>query len=266
METETKQNKNKGSKSTKSTKKNAKSNTEVIEQSEVIEQPEVIEQSEIVEQHEVIENPEVEETEEVSTTNVVNNDKTIFLKYISNINEDYVNINKFNFKKIEFNSDESKTVKTILASIGIQREKFAVKIIENFWNDKKSKKTSKTQDGTEVKKDTSTHAVNKKKKAYEEVLNFMNLEKDTLVSRTDVMKAIYGYVDYERNTNPGEINIEGDKKSFKLVGKLFNLFKFLFETGKEKGAISNEIEFPSQLANTDIMKYTSLCFIPDKKV
>ena len=268
METETKQTKTKSSKSTKSTKKSTKSDTEII-LPEVIEQEhEVIEKEhEVVEQeHEVIE--QEHEVVEVSTTNVVDNDKTIFLKYIENINKCYVNINKLNFKKIEndFTPEEKKIVKATLASIGIQREKLSVKVIENFWNDKKAKKNSKTHDSTEVKKDTSTHAVNKKKKAHEVVLNFMNLEKDTLVSRTDVMRAIYSYVDHERTTNPQEINIEGDKKSFKLVGKLFQLFKFLFEFGKEKGSIQNETEFPSQLANTDIMKYTSLCFIPDEQV
>jgi len=255
METETKQTKTKSSKS-KSIKKIVETQPEVVEQSEVI-----VQHDEVIQQHELVEN----NIEEVATPNVADNDKNNFIKNISNINEFYIIINKYNFKKMDFTSEELKTLKATLASIGVQREKFAVKIIENFWIDKKQKKNSKTQDSTEVKKDTSTHAVNKKKKAYEEVLSFMNLEKDTFVSRTDIMKAIYGYVKNERNTNPQEINIEGDKKSFKLVGKLFELFKFLFEIGKENGTIQNETDFPSQLANTDIMKYTSLCFVPEEK-
>jgi len=262
MEIETKQTKTKSSKS-KSTKKIVETQSEVVKQSEVVAQHDEVEtEPEVIQQHELVEN----NIEEVATSNVADNDKNNFIKNISNINEYYIIINKYNFKKMDFTSEELKTLKATLASIGVQREKFAVKIIENFWIDKKQKKNSKSQDGTEVKKDTSTHAVNKKKKVYEEVTSFMNLEKDTFVSRTDIMKAIYAYVDHERNTNPQEINIEGDKKSFKLIGKLFELFKFLFKIGKEKGTISNETDFPSQLANTDIMKYTSLCFVPEEKV
>ena len=130
METETKQTKTKSSKS-KSTKKIVETQPEVVEQSEVI-----VQHDEVIQQHELVEN----NIEEVATSNVADNDKNNFIKNISNINEFYIIINKYNFKKMDFTSEELKTLKATLASIGVQREKFAVKIIENFWIDKKQKK------------------------------------------------------------------------------------------------------------------------------
>jgi hypothetical protein len=287
MEVENKIPKTKGNKaSIKGTKKSNKNNVEL--QEEIVTQQEIILQEEVTEIiHNIPNNTEntennIENTEDniESTENniediehkidetsisLMENEKNKILMYISNINDFYINLNKYNLKKIDFNLEESKIIKNTMASIGSQREKFLVKIIEHDWNDKKTKKSSKNKDGSEIKKDTSNHAVNKKKKVYKEVLTFMELENDTLVSRTDVHKAITTYVKEQRKDNPNEINVQDDKKKFNLIGKLLTLFQFLFEIGREKGTISIETQFPSQLANTDIMKYTSLCFLPEEK-
>jgi len=103
-------------------------------------------------------------------------------------------------------------------------------------------------------------AIHKKLKVHPFLLEFMKLPADTMVSRSDALTAITGYVKEEKSKNP-DIIVENDKKSFKIIGNLQQLFTGI--EGSMKKAGLNE-EMPKQIKYTQIMKYMTHCFVKDE--
>ena len=107
--------------------------------------------------------------------------------------------------------------------------------------------------------DKENAAINKKHLVQPFLLEFMNLEKDTQVSRAAALKAITSYVKKEKITNPSII-AENDKRSFKLIGDLKSLFDNIEKVMKTNGLLEGKT-FPTQIKYTEIMGYMSHCFI-----
>ena len=86
----------------------------------------------------------------------------------------------------------------------------------------------------------------------------MKLPQGTLVSRSDALTAITGFVKDAKVGNP-DIIVADDKKTFKIIGELQTLFK-----GIEKVMISRnalEGQMPTQIKYTQIMQYMTHCFV-----
>ena len=121
------------------------------------------------------------------------------------------------------------------------------------------KNTSTKSSAPKKVQDKENAAINKKHLVQPFLLDFMNLEKDTQVSRAAALKAITSYVKKEKLTNPSII-AENDKRSFKLIGDLKPLFDNIEKVMKTNGLLEGKT-FPTQIKYTDIMGYMSHCFI-----
>jgi hypothetical protein len=107
--------------------------------------------------------------------------------------------------------------------------------------------------------DKEKSAIHKKLSVHPFLLNFMKLDANTLVSRSDALSAITGYVKQEKIKNP-DIIVENDKRSFKLIGELKPLFSGIQQIMKSKNLIP-ESGFPTEIKYTQIMQYMTHCFI-----
>jgi hypothetical protein len=108
--------------------------------------------------------------------------------------------------------------------------------------------------------DKEKTAIHKKLPVHPFLLKFMNLEEGTLVSRSDALSAITGYVKQEKEKNNQEIVVNTDKRSFKLIGDLKILFDGIENVMKSKNLLDGK-QFPSEIKYTQIMQYMTHCFI-----
>lgn len=123
-------------------------------------------------------------------------------------------------------------------------------------------KKSGNKSATKKLADKDKAAIHKKLKVQQFLLDFMKLPADTMVSRSDALTAITGYVKEEKAKNP-DIIVENDKKSFKIMGDLQGLFIGINGVMAKKGL--NE-DMPQQIKYTQIMSYMTHCFIKDEVV
>jgi len=118
--------------------------------------------------------------------------------------------------------------------------------------------------GTKKVQDKEKSAIHKKLHVHPFLLSFMKLEQGTLVSRSDALTAITGYVKQEKETNP-DIIVESDKRSFKLIGELKFLFNGIEQIMKSRNLIDDN-QMPTEIKYTQIMQYMTHCFVkPDEK-
>ena len=97
---------------------------------------------------------------------------------------------------------------------------------------------------------------------YTEVLTFMELQ-DTEVKKVSsfcVCEKIMYFVRKEKHSNNRDIFVEGDGKSFRLIGDLKILFNFIKNQMILRGDLENPEEFPEHLEYFDIFKYLKYCF------
>lgn len=123
-------------------------------------------------------------------------------------------------------------------------------------------KKSGSKSATKKMANKDKAAIHKKLKVHPFILEFMKLPADTMVSRSDALTAITGYVKEEKSKNP-DIIVENDKKSFKIIGDLQQLFTGIGGVMTKAGL--NE-EMPTQIRYTQIMKYMTHCFVKDEVV
>jgi hypothetical protein len=195
--------------------------------------------------------------------------KESFLNDLNELNNLLLHMNKYNIKKFIFMKDELKQCDQTYTKIGSNKEKLNTKMLHINRDVKQSKKIieKKVDDnGNEIKKDTSNHAVNKKKETFNEVLEFMDLPENTHVSRTDVHRAFIDFIKIEKEKSDSDIYYDNTKKTFKIIGKMKKLFDFIRNEKIKRGKMSEDEELPDFIENKDIMKYTSYCFpIAEKK-
>jgi hypothetical protein len=194
-----------------------------------------------------------------NSTNIVQN-KDDFLNNLVVINNLLTEINKNNFKKFVFTKEELKTCDNIYHKIGTNKEKLNQKMMQINRDVKSSKKQVLKEDGTEIVKDTSNHAVNKKKETFKEVIEFLDLPENSLVSRTDVHRGMIKFIETEKAKVNTDIFYDETKKNFKLIGKMKVLFEFIREEKIKRGKMEETEQLPEYIQNKDIMKYTSYCF------
>jgi hypothetical protein len=117
--------------------------------------------------------------------------------------------------------------------------------------------------GAKKQTDKEKSAIHKKHPVHPFLLTFMKLEPSTLVSRSDALSAITGYVKQEKVTNP-DIIVANDKMKFKLIGELKPLFTGIEQVMKSKNLLQDTV-MPTEIKYTQIMEYMTHCFIKQEE-
>lgn len=185
------------------------------------------------------------------------------LEFINTTSDKLVEIVKY-FKDNTLSKEERTKVES-----GLRKFQKSSLTLQQSYSDYLSKqvsvleKSSGSKSGG-VKKvtDKEKSAIHKKLTVQPFLLNFMKLEPSTLVSRSDALTAITGFVKQEKLKNP-DIIVENDKRSFKLIGELKTLFDGIGNIMKSKNLIDAT---PTQIKYTQIMQYMTHCFIKDEPV
>jgi hypothetical protein len=204
--------------------------------------------------------PQVEEKITVS----VSSDLQTVLDYINVASDKFTEFSKA-FKDFSLNKDDRSKVE-----LALKKFSKATSLVQSSYVDLLTKQVSALEKNvvsksSEPKKvfDKEKAAIHKKLVAQPFLLVFMKAEPGTLVSRAEALSAITGYVKEEKLKNP-EIIVDGDKKSFKLVGDLKVLFDGIKIVMDKKSLITAEKPFPENIKFTQIMEYMSHCFIKDE--
>lgn len=259
QQTTTLQNKKPNSKGGKKNVKNevAPVVNEVIENNQTVVAPQpVIEVAAPV----VVEN--LVQTEQVN--NDVENDNELefqtVLDFMNNASDRFMDYSKL-YKDRELTKDDRSKLEGAFKKLNKAYSSFQTGYTENL--SRQVSVLEKKSGNKSVKKsmaDKEKAAIHKKLKVQKFLLDFMKLPADTLVSRSEALTAITGYVKEQKAHNP-DIIVENDKKQFKIVGELQQLFTGIKGAMDKKGL--NE-EMPKQIRYTQIMTYMSHCFIKDE--
>ena len=189
------------------------------------------------------------------------------LDFLNSSSDRFTELSRY-FKENTLSKDERGKVDTSLKKLTKASNLFSVAYsdylarqltsFEKYSNGKHSSKSSvkKTQD-----KEKS--AIHKKLNVYPFLLEFMKLPPSTVVSRSDALTAITGYVKTEKVGNPSII-VEDDKRSFKLVGELKTLFTGIEKIMSSKNLLVDK-QMPTQIKYTQIMQYMTHCFIKQEE-
>jgi len=210
----------------------------------------------------VVEQPVLEVKSSEETVVLQELELTSVLDFINNTSDKLVEIVKY-FKDNTLSKEERTKVES-----GLKKFQKSSLTLQQSYSDYLSKqvsvleKSSGSKSGG-VKKvtDKEKSAIHKKLTVQPFLLKFMKIEPNTLVSRSDALTAITGFVKQEKLKNP-DIIVENDKRSFKLVGELKTLFDEIGNIMKSKNLIDAT---PTQIKYTEIMKYMTHCFIKDEK-
>jgi hypothetical protein len=178
-------------------------------------------------------------------------------------------VHSISLKDIDLDKDFLKTYIDHLTKI---QEKLVPKLITNSMtymlkeNVTSLKKSSKKKAKPATASNPEDKAINKKVETYPEILKFMDLPEGDKISKGELLRKITQYVKYERDDMKNtDIVVEGNKRLFKLVGKLNPLFKFIRLQMIERGKLTESDTFPTQLAYTQIMTYLGYAFHPKEK-
>jgi hypothetical protein len=252
---------------TKKTTKGGKKNTKnVTEEVQVQEQQTVVEKTPVITiqvQQPIVENTPVVNEQE---NNNNENDTETEIEYQTIV--DYVNTtsDKFNefsklFKEKSPTKDERGKIEASFKKFHKNYSNFQAGYYEYLSREVSNlEKKSGNKSSTKKLADKDKAAIHKKLKVQKFLLDFMKLPADTLVSRSDALTAITGYVKEEKAKNP-DIIVENDKKSFKIMGDLQGLFNGIHGVMVSKGLTD---ETPKQIKYTQIMSYMTHCFIKDE--
>jgi len=210
----------------------------------------------------VVEQPVLEVKSSEETVVLQELELTSVLDFINNTSDKLVEIVKY-FKDNTLSKEERTKVES-----GLKKFQKSSLTLQQSYSDYLSKqvsvleKSSGSKSGG-VKKvtDKEKSAIHKKLTVQPFLLKFMKIEPNTLVSRSDALTAITGFVKQEKLKNP-DIIVENDKRSFKLVGELKTLFDEIGNIMKSKNLIDAT---PTQIKYTEIMKYMTHCFIKDEQ-
>jgi hypothetical protein len=134
------------------------------------------------------------------------------------------------------------------------------------------KSSGNKSNGHKKIQDKEKSAIHKKLPVHSFLLNFMKIDEGTLVSRSEALTAITGFVKKEKEINP-DIIVENDKRSFKLIGELKILFNGIEQVMRSKNLLNksvsdedmssetNYVKMPTEIKYTQIMQYMTHCFI-----
>jgi len=204
-----------------------------------------------------------EETDDhISDLSGENKPKDEYFHELDELIEKLANINKHKLKKMKFNKQDKKDLESKLSLIRLGTEGLTTNFIKMLAGT--TAKTIKMNvDGTEKKTNTN-HISKRMEEPYPEVLEFMGLPTGSLISRSDVHRAINAYVKKQKELDNEEIFVEGDKNSAHIVGKLVKLFQLIKTQKIARGKMSENDVFPNVISNQTVMGYTTYCFPPIK--
>jgi len=188
---------------------------------------------------------------------------TIVLDKLNSISDQFHEFNSF-FKNFSFSKEERLKIEPIF-----KKTQKSFLALQTAYYDNLSRKLSISEknsgnrsNGTKKVQDKEKSAIHKKLAVHPFLLKFMKLDQGTLVSRSDALTAITGYVKQEKEINP-DIIVESDKRSFKLIGELKDLFDGIEKVMRSKNLLENS-QIPSEIKYTQIMEYMTHCFLrPD---
>jgi hypothetical protein len=210
------------------------------------------------------------ETKTVSSTEVLENtsevaivqdlELTSILENLNNISDKLLEYSKY-FKDNVLSKDERNKVE-----IGFKKLTKASSSLTQSYNEYLSKQMSLLEKnignksgGNKKVTDKEKSAIHKKHNVHGFLLNFLKLEPNTLVSRSQALTSITGYVKEEKIKNP-DIIVANDKRKFKLIGDLKQLFDGIEGVMKSKNLLKDTV-MPTEIKYTQIMEYMTHCFI-----
>jgi hypothetical protein len=258
-------------KKTKSTKpkKTKTENVEVVMELETVKVSEVI-IDETVKALEPEEHESVKDNNEISEVNSENSVELSYstdeyiqkmilmnecLAYMNSVDLKNLDLTKENMTKICSNNKKSNQLLT----------KHNSSLMDHMCKENCSalKKESKNSKPKKVV-DPSTMSINKKLPTYPEVLTFAKLADDSLISRAQLIQIINAFVKTNKEDKESGIYVNGDNKSFNLIGDLKVLFDFVKSQMITRGdlKVEDEASFPKKLGYRDIMKYLKYCHFP----
>jgi hypothetical protein len=206
-----------------------------------------------------VETPEVEQ--QLTETEVVVQEYDInsVLEFMDLTSNKFIELSKF-FKDNVVSKEERNKLETSYKKFNKSYSQF-----QGAWPEYLSRQVSileknvgNKSGGQKKVTDKEKSAIHKKLQVHPFLLDFMKLPQGTLVSRSDALTAITGFVKDAKVGNP-DIIVADDKKTFKIIGELQTLFK-----GIEKVMISRnalEGQMPTQIKYTQIMQYMTHCFV-----
>jgi len=205
---------------------------------------------------------EQEDDEKVSTSS-----PDEYLKNVHTIVELLTEVSSKNIKDFDISKDflntlssDSKKINKLTLALVTSLQDFLLK--ENITSLKKVSKSSKAPKKVVNKEN---FAINKVNESYPEVLKFMGVEQDTPISKGQIIQKVNAFVKEHKTANNPDIFVEGDNRSFRLIGDLKVLFSFVEKQMIERGDMTKGDKFPEHIAYTGIMKYLKYCFPPVSK-
>jgi hypothetical protein len=204
--------------------------------------------------------PEVEENKSTDEVVLQELDFSSVVEFINTTSDRLLEYSKY-FKDSTLSKDERGKVETLF-----KKFQKSCNALQNSYYDHLSRQVSTLEkssgsksSGMKKVQDKEKSAIHKKLQVHPFLLNFMKLEQGTLVSRSDALTAITGFVKLEKEKNP-DIIVATDKRSFKLIGELKILFNGIEQIMKSKNLLDGK-QMPTEIKYTQIMQYMTHCFI-----
>lgn len=212
----------------------------------------------VEEQSQVVSEPISEKTNEVVVLQELEFNNVI--DYLNTASDKFIEYSKY-FKDNSLSKDERGKIEASFKKLNK-----AYSTIQQTYYEYLSKQVSSLEKnsgnksgGAKKQTDKEKSAIHKKHPVHPFLLTFMKLEPNTLVSRSDALSAITGYVKQEKVANP-DIIVANDKMKFKLIGDLHPLFVGIEQVMKSKN-LNQNIVMPTEIKYTQIMEYMTHCFI-----
>jgi hypothetical protein len=218
----------------------------------------------VVEQQSASVSPETVPQVSVEDKVTLSVDLQSVLDYINTASDRFTEFAKA-FKDFSLNKEDrgkvEVTLKKFTKASGLVQSAYVDLLTKQVSQLEKNVSTKSTESKKVVDKEKA--AIHKKLHAQPFLLQFMKIEPNTLVSRSEALTAITGYVKEEKLKNP-DIMVEGDKKSFKLIGDLKTLFDGIKGVMLSKNLVTTDKPFPEHIKYTQIMEYMTHCFVKDE--
>lgn len=217
----------------------------------------------VIEENNDVSNLENDENESTTTDIEQVSNPAEILSHLKTIESSYEFLSKqslknYYFDKVSFSELISSKKKISKYSFAFEQDMF-----QDLSKEKLSsiKKQSKSKKGNKPKHtNTDGFAINIPHETYPQVLAIMKYDEGAQLSKTKVMQFINAYVKKEKTSGNQDIIVQGDNRSFKIIGEIKELFDFIRTVMVERGDMEPEQEFPKQLTYTGIFKYLKYCF------
>ena len=208
-----------------------------------------------------VETPETVVEQQLTETEVVvqDYDITSVLEFMNSTSDRFVELSKF-FKDNVVSKEERNKLEASYKKFNKAYSQF-----QSAWPEYLSRQVSILEKnvghksgGQKKVTDKEKSAIHKKLQVHPFLLDFMKLPQGTLVSRSDALTAITGFVKDAKVANP-DIIVADDKKTFKIIGELQTLFKGIEKVMVSRNALEGQM--PTQIKYTQIMQYMTHCFV-----